>query len=44
MEERVFRNYYNKHMDKTKGKGGSKRGRRFGWGGRDHGEKMQITN
>ena len=36
---RVFRNYYKGHMDKTKGKGGSRGGREvwLGWG------KMQTT-
>ena len=34
MVERVFRNNYKGHMDKTKGEGGSKRGRWvwLGWG------------
>ena len=34
MGRRVFRNYYKGHMDKTKGEGGSKRGRWvwMGWG------------
>ena len=36
MGRRVFRSYYKGHMNKTKGEGGSKRGRWFwlGWGGR----------
>ena len=35
MRGRVFRNYYKGHMDKTKGKDGSKGGRRvwLGWVG-----------
>ena len=34
MGGRVFRNYYKGHMDKTKGEGGRKGGRRswLGWG------------
>ena len=35
MEGRVFRNYYAGHMDKTKGEGGSKGVRGFGWGRRE---------
>ena len=33
--ERVFRNKYKGHMDKTKGEGGSRGGRwvQLGWGG-----------
>ena len=44
MGRRVFRNYYKRHMDKTKGEGGSKGGR-WVWlrlGGRGV-EKMQTT-
>ena len=33
MRGRVFRNYYNGHMDKTKGEGGSKGGRKVGLSG-----------
>ena len=35
MGRRVFRNYYKRHMDKTKGEGGSKGGRWvwLGWWG-----------
>ena len=39
MEERVFRNYYKGHMDKTNGEGGSKGERGFWlvWGGMGRG-------
>ena len=42
MGGRVFRNYYKGHGDKTKGAGGSKRGREvwLGWG-RVVGEKCR---
>ena len=33
MEGRVFRNYYKRHMDKTKGEGGGQGGGGFVWGG-----------
>ena len=33
MGRRVFRNYYKGHVDKTKGEGGSKGGKRFWLGG-----------
>ena len=35
MGRRVFRNYYNGHIEKTKGEGGSRGGRWvwLGWGG-----------
>ena len=31
--EKIFRNYYKGHNDKTKGEGGSRGGRWVGWGG-----------
>ena len=44
MEGRVFRNYYTGHMDKTKGEGGSKRGRGvwLGWKGVVGGKCRQL--
>ena len=42
MGNRVFRSYCKGHMDKTKGEGGSKGGRRVWMGGKGE-EKMQTT-
>ena len=45
MRGRVFRNYYKGHMDKTKEEGGSKGGRRVGWGwGERWGENADNCN
>ena len=45
MGRRVFRNYYKGHMDKTKGEGGSRGGRRdwLRWG-RVVGEMQTTVN
>ena len=45
MERRVFRNYYKRHMDKTKGEGGSKGGRHvwLAWGGME-GDNADNSN
>ena len=45
MGGKVFRNYYKRHMGKTKGEGGSKGGRWvwLGWGGIGGGEMQTIV-